>query len=442
MTPKFVHSESQPPTHDSVTVSVTAPPQAEKYHLENLSAKLWRKNEEELWQSNEGELQSQTVQMDQGKESITFRKLSSSTAYVVKAIATYRPNMYKVVSSDLEMTTLKFPYCKILLRILAFLFFVFSIAFIIALSPFLIRFQAIHVPSTPKPGLQGDTIVVSDFNSFSLTSVTITECPEEGDDPHTLKAALVKISDVIKHMANCTGTINSSAASRVSCSLLEDEYFLQESFMEFNICLSSPYSALERSSSVSVLAFLFDSSYDNQKFLLGETDGIRSSVYYTALQVGSTSRPICTWVYYTVASPAYYYLSLGEYSLGTLAYSADLLLHEMYLNFTDYEGSEHYCSSVSEMQPCTFEFHNSLKQNDYILMTYVCSRPEWFSLSTHACAKFKKNFSLEVIVPATLGIGTILGIMFASIVTVVLCKCPKKHVRNASSEELLQLIDK
>ena len=440
MTPKIVHSESQPPTHDSVTVSVTAPPQAEKYHLENLSAKLWRKNEEELWQSNEGELQSQTIQMDQGKESITFRKLSSSTAYVVKAIATYRPNMYKVVSSDLEMTTLKFPYCKILLRILAFLFFVFSIAFIIALLPFLIRFQPIHVSSTPKPGLQGDTIVVSEFNSFGLASVNITGCPEKGDNSHTLKAALVRKSDVVTYMANNTDTINGSSTWRVK--LLYDIYFLQDSVMAVNICLSSQYSP--SGSSGSVVAFVFDSLDENKKFLQNKTNGIDSSRYHKALQVGSTSRPICTWVNYTVASPAYYYLSLGEYTLETLAFSADLHLHEIYLNFSDYEGSEQYCSSVSEKQPCTFELHDSLKQKEYVLVSYICSRPEWFSPSTHACAKFKKNFSLEVIVPVTLGIGTILCIMFTSVVTVVLCKCtqtPKKHVRNASSEELLPLIE-
>ena len=43
VTPKIEHSESQQPTCRSVTVSVTAPPQADKYHPESLSAKLWRK---------------------------------------------------------------------------------------------------------------------------------------------------------------------------------------------------------------------------------------------------------------------------------------------------------------------------------------------------------------------------------------------------------------
>ena len=420
MTPEIDQSESQPPKHNSVTVSVTVPPRADNYHLENLSAKLWRENE--------GELQSQTVQMDQRGGSVTFRKLSSSTMYVAKAFASY-PN--KVVSSDpIQITTLSVPYCKIFFSLLMALLF---LGFLVSLT-FFVLFQQVHVPAVTKLGLQGDTIVVSDFNSFGLASVTITECPEEGDDPHTLKAALVKKSDIIKYVENYPGTINGSATSRVS--LLDDEYFLQGSRMAFNICLSSPYSPLVSSSSVSVFAFVFDNSDDNQKFLLNETDGIYSSRYHKALQVGSTSQPICTWVNYSIASPAYYYLALDEYTLGTLAFSADLHLHEIYLNFSDYEGSEQYCSSVSEKQPCTFELYKSLKWKEYILLTYVCSRPEWFSPSTHACATFENNFYLEVIVPATLGSVSV-SLIALFVGTALLYKCVKRRVLHNSHEYVL-----
>ena len=404
MTPEIVHSESQPPTCSySITVSVTAPPQAEKYHLDNLSAKLW--------QISKGECQAKTIQVDQKGETATFSMLLPSTVYKAKAIATY-PN--KVVTSDqIEITTSSIPYCKIVLMALLILGFSVPLAFFIL-------FQQVHVPAVTKYGLQGDTIVVSAFNSFGPASVTITECPEEGDDPHTLKAALVRKSDVVTYMANNTDTINGSATGRVS--LLEDEYFLQDSFMAVNICLSSQYSP--SGSSRSVIAFVFDSSDENQKFLLNETNGIDSSRYHKALQVGSTSQPICTWVNYTVASPAYYYLALGEYSLGTLAYSADLHLHEIYLNITDYEGSEHYCSSVSEMQPCTFELHDSLKQKEYVLVSYICSRPEWFSPSTHACTEFDQS-AVVMIVPPTLTailfliIALVVAVYFINIVVIL-----------------------
>ena len=428
MTPEIDRSESQPPTCRSVTVSVTAPSQAEKYHLENLFAKIWRKTKEELWQKNKGELQSQTVGMEQRGGSVTFHKLSSSTTYVAKAFASY-PN--KVVSSDpIQITTSSIPYCKIFFSLLVALLI---LGFLVSLT-FFTLFQQVHVPAVTKLGLQGDTIVVSDFNSFSLASVTITECPEEGDDPHNLEAALVKKSDLIKYTANYTGTTNGSAASRVS--LLEDEYFLQESHIAVNICLSSAYSPLESSSSVSVFAFVFDSSDDNQKFLLNDIDGFHSSLYHKALPLGSISQPNCIWVNYSIASSAYYYLSLGEYTLGTLAYSADLHLHEVYLNFSDYEGSDHYCSSVSEKQPCTFELHDSLKRKEYILLSYICSRPEWFSPSTHACTKYKNNLYLKVIVPATLGTVTIVSLL-AFVLGTLLYKCVKKRVLHRSHEYVL-----
>ena len=427
MTPEIDHSEFQKPTCKSITVSVTTPPQADKYHLESLSAKLWRKKDEELWRANEGELQSQTIGMDQREESVTFRKLSSSTTYVAKAIATYSN---KVVSSDpIQIATSSVPYCKILFSLLMVLLI---LGFSVSLT-FFVLFQRVHVPAVTKLGLEGDTIVASDFNSFGLASVTITECLEAGDDPHTLKAALVKKSDIIIYMGNYTGTINSSAAGRVS--LLEDEYFLQGSSMAVNICLSSQYSPLESSRSVPVFAFVFDSSDDNYKFLLNETDGIHSSLYHKALQVGTTSKPICTWVNYSAASPAYYYLALGEYALGKLAYSADLYLHEKYLNFSDYEGSERYCSSVSELQPCTLGLHKRVERKDYFLVTYIRSRPPSFSPSTHVCAKFEKNFYLVVIVPATLGIVSVS--LVALIVSVVLYKFVKKRVLHKSHEYML-----
>ena len=416
--PEIKHrSGFQKRTSNSITVSVTAPPQANKYRLEKLSA--------QLWPEYDGEPRSQPIRLDQRVKTATFRELSSSTTYVAKAIANY-PN--KEVSSDeKKITTLTSNIscheilCHIFMALLILCFF-------IALLIFLIRFQRVDALAVVKLGLQGDTIIASDFHSRSLDSVTITECPEEGDDSHTLMAALVKKSDIIKYTINCTGTFNSSATTRVS--LLEDEYFLQESFMAVNICLSSHYSPRESSRSVTVTAFVFDSSDDNQKFLHDKTDGTHSSLYNKVLQVGSTSKPICTWVNYSVASPAYYYLALGEYALGKLAYSADLHLHELYLNFSDYEGSEQYCSSVSEMPPCTFEIHESLEQKEYVLVTNITSRPDWFSPSTHVCVGFNKNRILVVIVPATL--GAITASLIALEVVIVLYKCIKKRVLHES----------
>ena len=351
---------------------------------------------------------------DQREESVTFCKLSPSTTYVAKAIATYDGN--KVVSSDpITIATSSVPYCKILLSVFLCLGFLLSLAF-------LGLYQQDHVQAVPKFGLQGDTIVASDFHSFGSAAIAISECPEEGDDPHSLKAALVKKSDIIVYMENNTGTINSSATGRVS--LLEDMYFLQESLIAVNICLSSQYSPLESSRSVPVFAFVFDSSDDNQKFLMNETDGIHSSLYHKALQVGSISKPICTWVNYSVASPAYYYLTLGEYALGRLAYGADLYLLEKYLNFSDYEGSEQYCSSVSETQPCTLALHKRVERKEYFLVTYICSRPSSFSDSTHVCAKFHQS-AVVVIVPRLLTV--FLFLILTLVIAVDLYKCVKKH---------------
>ena len=406
MTPEIDHSESQLPTRRSVTVSVTAPSQAEKYHLENLSA--------ELRQASDGKLQSK---MDQRGKTITFRKLSSSTTYAAKAIATY-PN--KQVSSDpIRVKTSTIPWCKIM----CYLFMALLIlSLLVPVVTFLKLFPPQYVPAATMLGLQGDTIVALDFASRGLGSVTITECPQEGDDPHTLKAALLKKSDIIKYMVNYTGTTNGSATSRVS--LLEDEYFLQDSFMAVNICLSSPYSPLVSSSSVSVFAFVFDSSDDNKNFLLNKTDGFHSSLYHEALPVGSTSKPICTWVNYSIAISAYYYLSLSDYTLGTLTYSADLHLHEIYLNFSDYEGSEQYCSSVSEMQPCIFEICKGQERKEYnIVVTYIRVFPEWFTSSTHACTKYSHS-AVVFIVPVTLGTLFVLLITpFVVTVVIKLYKC-------------------
>ena len=406
MTPEIDQSKSQLPTCRSVTVSVTAPPQAEKYHLENLSAELRR--------ASDGKLQTK---MDQRGKTVTFRKLSSSTTYVAKAIATY-PNG-QVLSDPKPVKTSNIPKCKIMCYLSTALLI---LSLLVPVVTFLKLFPPQYVPAATKLGLQNDTIVALDFASRGLGSVTITECPQEGDDPHTLKAALVKKSDIIKYTANYTGTINGSATSRVN--LLEDEYFLQESRMAFNICLSSPYSPLESSSSVSVSAFVFDSSYDNQKFLRNKTDGFHSSLYYKALPVGSISQPNCTWVNYSIASPAYYYLSLDEYTLGTLTYSADLHLHEIYLNFSDYEGSEQYCRSVPEMQPCTFELSKGQERKEYFVVTYISVLPEWFSPSTHACTKYR-NSAVVVIVPAAF--GTLFLLLSFVVIVIKLYKYAKKH---------------
>jgi hypothetical protein len=173
-----------------------------------------------------------------------------------------------------------------------------------------------------------------------------------------------------------------------------------------------------------VRAFVFDNSNDNEKFIANQTDGIRSSVYYTSLQVGSISNPICTWVNYTIASSAYYYLALDEYTLGTLPYNADLYLHEIYLKFSDYEGSKQYCSFVSELQPCKFELHDILNHNKYILVTYIHFRSSG-SPSTHICTKHNKP-AAAVIVPATVGAVSLL-LMIILLVVTVLYKCVKKR---------------
>ena len=283
----------------------------------------------------------------------------------------------------------------------------------------LIWFILVDEPADPKLGLEGDTIVVSDFKSFGLASVTITDCAKTGDNTHPLKAALVKKSNVIRHMMNNTGTMKGSVAHRVSLNLCEDKYFLQDSFMSANICLSSQYSPLESSRAVTVFTFVFDSLDDNANFLANKTDGNRSALYSKALQVGTTSKPICTWVNYSVPSPAYYYLALGEYPLGTLTYSADLYQHVMYLNFSDYKASEQRCSSVSEMQP--YELHKPLKHKEYFLVSYICSSVPPASLSTHVCAKFKKQLRCLIILIAVFGAFAV----FVVAIIFVLCKCEK-----------------
>ena len=265
---------------------------------------------------------------------------------------------------------------------------------------FLIHFGPGHVPDTKKLGIQEDTIILSDFTSHGLTSLTVTECLEEDDDPQSLMVSLVKNRDIKKYGKNDTGTFNKtlpSAAARVD---LLDEYgiyLLQESLLAVNICLSSSWE-----SSVTVLAFVFNNSDNHQNFIDNKTDGIHSSLYNRHLQVGSSSQPICTWVNYSVAAPAYYYLALAKYTLGNLTYSYNWYLYEVYLNFTDYEDSKHYCRSVSESDPCMFKL-KYLEQEKYILLAYIAFLDEPDSTSTHVCASFNTNHKI-VIIPAAFGL--------------------------------------
>ena len=276
-----------------------------------------------------------------------------------------------------------------------------------------------EIPAVTKLGIQGDTIVVSDFNSFDLASVTITECPEEGDDPQSPMVSLVKKRDIITYETNDTAFINRTTLPYpVRVNLLEDEYgiyLLRESFVAVNICLSSSWE-----SCVTVLAFQFNNSHNYQKYLANETDGIHSSLYYRPLQVGSSSQPICTWVNYSVAAPAYYYLALGEYTLGNLTYSTNLYLQEVYLKFTDYEDSKQYCSSVTESQPCSFKL---LEQEEYTLLAYICFQDEPDSPSTHVCVTFNTN-PIFVIIPAVLGAFSAVILIVLIVLSVFSCiKC-------------------
>ena len=414
---------------NSIAVSVTVPPLADQYRLQNLSVQVWRENEEEP--------QPQTVSVHLRGGDVTIRNLSPLTTYEAKAIASY-PNA-TVSSNTIEIKTSSDPYCKNVQILLGIFLALLFLGCLVAFSTFLIVFQPIHVPGATKLGIRGDTIVVSDINSFGLASVTITECLEEGDDPQSLMASLVKKRDIITYEMNDTASINRTILPYpVRVNLLEADYgiyLLQESFIAVNICLSSSWE-----SSVTVLAFLFNNSDNYQKFLANETDGIHSSLYYSPLQVGSSSQPICTWVNYSVAAPAYYYLALGEYTLGNLTYSTNLYLHEVYLNFTDYEHSKQYCSSVSELQPCSFKLYESLKREEYILLTYVDFSEVPESHSTHVCAVFNKNHVFFVIIPAAFGAPSAVILIALIILSVYSCrKCTRTSKCCHNQYELLQL---
>ena len=397
---------------NSIAVSVSAPPLGNQYHLQNLSVQVWQENEEEP--------HPPPVPVDLRGGDVTISKLLPSTPYLAKAIATYPSTT--IASDTIRIKTSSYPYCKYVRILLCLVLALLLIGSLVSLSVFLIHFKPGHVPAITKLGVQGDTIVVSDFNSFDLTSVTITECPEEGDDPQSLMVSLVKKRDVITYETNDTAFINRTTLPYpVRVNLLEDEYgiyLLRESFVAVNICLSSSWE-----SSVTVLAFVFNNSDNYQKFLANETVGIHSSLYYSPLQVGSSSQPICTWVNYSVAAPAYYYLALGEYTLGNLTYSTNLYLHEVYLKFTDYEDSKRYCSSVTESQPCSFKLLANLEQEEYTLLAYICFQDEPDSPSTHVCVTFDTN-PIFVIIPAVLGAFSAVILIVLIVLSVFSCiKC-------------------
>ena len=66
---------------NSIAVSVSAPPLGNQYHLQNLSVQVWQENEEEP--------HPPPVPVDLRGGDVTISKLSPSTPYLAKAIATY-----------------------------------------------------------------------------------------------------------------------------------------------------------------------------------------------------------------------------------------------------------------------------------------------------------------------------------------------------------------
>ena len=197
--------------------------------------------------------------------------------------------------------------------------------------------------------------------------------------------------------------------------VLWDEYLIDGSLIEVDICLSSP-----KQQTATVMAYIFNNFDNADEFRNNETDG-NSSLYSWTLPVGSASKAICTPVNYSVPDPAYYYLVLSEYTQGNLTYSYNVQLNVVYLNISDYEGirTEYYCNSLPQMLSCSTEF-NSLKRKEYILLTYYIN-PLYATLppDTHVCASFKKNKLFTITIPAVLGPLSLLPIIIIIIVIII-----------------------
>ena len=391
----------------SATVTVSGPNQGNKYSLESLSVQL----------QEEG---SQTPPISMNLDDLkggpaTFANLSPSTEYIATATATY-PNNTRVNSNPKYFSTSNCPWYKSKIIILCFITFLLSIAIVGTFLIFLILFQNIDVPAVSKRGISGDTIVVSDFNSFGLASFNVTECPGHGDYPHPLSTSLVLKGNIVKHVMNDTYTTNRTTMfNPPRMNILQDEYLIDGSLIEVDICLSSP-----KQQTATVMAYIFNNLDNNDEFLSNQSDG-NSSSYSWTLPVGSASQAICTPVNYSVPDPAYYYLVLSEYAQGNLTYSYNVQLNVVYINISDYEESEYRCNSLPEILSCSAEFNesNSLKGKDYIMVTYINPVYETLPPDTHVCASFKKNKLFTITIPAILGPLSLLPIIIIIIVIII-----------------------
>ena len=398
----------------SATVTVSGPDQGGKYSLESLSVQL---------QEEGSQTQPKSKNLDDLKGGhATFSNLSPSTEYIATATATY-PNNTRVDSDPKYFSTSSYPWYKTKRNILCFIMFLLSIAIVGTFLIFLIRFQIIDVPAVSKRGIAGDTIVVSDFNSFGLASFNVTECPGHGDYPHPLRTSLVLKGNIVKHVMNDTYTTNRTTMfNPPRMNVLQDEYLIDGSLIEVDICLSS-----RKQQTATVMAYIFNNLDNNDEFLSNQTDG-NSSLYSWTLPVGSASQAICTPVNYSVPDPAYYYLVLSEYTQGNLTYSYDVQLNVVYLNISDYGESEYRCNSSPEILSCSAKFNesNSLKGKEYILVTYINPLYETLPPDTHVCASFKKSKLFTIIIPTILGLLSLLPVLIIIIIIIHFC-CYKRY---------------
>ena len=359
--------------------------------------------------------QTQPISVNLKGGPVTIPNLSPLTKYIATATATY-PNNARVDSDPKDCSTSNYPWYKSRRTILCFIMFLLFVTIAATCLTFRIRFQKINVPAVSKRGIAGDTIVVSDFNSFGLASFNVTECPGDGDYPHPLSTSLVLKGNIVKHVMNGTYTTNHTTVfNPPRMNVLQDEYLIDGSLIEVDICLSSP-----KQQTTTVMAYIFNNLDNNDEFLTNQTDG-NSSLYSWTLSVGSAGQAICTQMNYSVIDPAYYYLVLSEYTQGNLTYSYNVQLNVVYLNISNYEESEYYCNSLPEILSCSANFNesNSLNGKEYILLTYINALYATLPPDTHVCALFKKNKLFTITIPAILGPLSLLPIIIIIIVIII-----------------------
>lgn len=298
---------------------------------------------------------------------------------------------------------------------------VFLLIFLLLALPPFVYFVTHHEPSNNKLGVVNDTIIVGTYNSFWFSRVSVSECIQHGDYAHENFVGVVNTSSLNIHSVNTklNWPLFYQRDPLTTTGIIEYVYLLEGSSIDYRICLAS---TLDSTDSEQGTLFIFNDNIKRNVYTDYPDLGQQLSVYWKRLEIGVNNKTVCTDVKYKVKETAYYFLAAE--TPGSIVYSYDSTIHQLYLSKDDFET----ICTASWPTICEINIPGSFfDHRDFDILAYIKVPMAANPITTHLC--ITSHFSTAVIALTALS-GIIAMVCVLLILSLFCFYFVKKYSKN------------